>query len=211
MNADRRILILSLVITGFVAQSILAGCARKRDGLDARGLPDAPFAVDTTLLGAAQADSLLGLVFHPPAGFQPGDPARVAQIREMVRAGTKPGDPLGNDPRWIYGVPGTAGMFKVAHFSEPPAGGMNEAWLGRVREAMKAQVAPASLAEDHFRVGKKIAVVRFTVRNDSMVLVRVVCQAPHHQPAMIDCLLAVPDYQRLGRAIESAIGALAVL
>jgi hypothetical protein len=211
MNTHRRIFLLGLVILIAIAQSTLPGCARKKGGLDARGLPDAPFTVDTALLGATQADSVLGLVFRPPVGFQRGDPARVAQIREMVRAGSKPGDPLANDPRWIYGVPGTLGMFKVAQFSEPPTGEMNEAWLGRVREAMKVQVAPASLAEDRFRVGKKIAVVRFMVRNESMVLVRVVCQAPHHPPAMIDCLLAGPDYERLERAVESAIGALAPL
>jgi hypothetical protein len=211
MNTDRRILLLGFVILVLVAQSILPGCARKRDGLDPRGLPDAPFAVDTALLGATQADSLLGLVFRPPVGFQPADPQRVAQIREMVRAGTKPGDPLANDPLWIYGIPGTPGLFKIAHFSEPPAGGMNDVWLGRVREAMKAQVAPASLAEDLFRVGKKIPVVRFTVRNESMVLVRVFCQAPDHPPAMIDCLLSRPDYERLERAVESTIGALALL
>jgi hypothetical protein len=211
MNTNRRVLLLGLVILTLVAQSLLPGCTRKRDGLDVRGLPDAPFAVDTALLGAARADSLLGLVFRPPAGFQPGDPERVARIREMVRAGMKPGDPLAHDPRWIYGVPGTPGMFKVAQFTEPPAGGMSDAWVGRVREAMKAQVAPASLAEDRFRVGKKIPVVRFVVRNESMVLVRVLCQAPHHPPAMIDFLLPGPDFERLGRAIESAIGALAPL
>jgi hypothetical protein len=211
MNTERRSLLFGLVILSLVAQSILPGCARKREGLDARGLPDAPFAVDTALLGAAQADSLSGLVFRPPADFQPGDPQKVAQIREMVRAETKPGNPLANDPRWVYGIPGKPSMFKIAHFTEPPAGRMNEAWLARVRETMKAQVAPASLAEDRFRVGKKIAVVRFIVRNDSMVLVRALCQAPDHPPAMIDILLPRPDYERLDRAIESTIGALAAL
>ncbi len=81
----------------------------------------------------------------------------------------------------------------------------------RVPEATKARAAPASLAENRFRVGKDIAVARFTVRNDTIVLVRVVCQAPRHPPAMISCLLAVPDHERLERAIESAIGALAEL
>jgi hypothetical protein len=182
MNTERRSLFFGLVILSLVAQSILPGCARKREGLDARGLPDAPFTVDTALLGAAQADSESGLVFRPPADFQPGDPQKVAEIREMVRAGTKPGNPLANDPRWVYGIPGKPSMFEIAHFTEPPAGRMNEAWLARVRETMKAQVAPASLAEDRFRVGKRIAVVRFVVRNDSMVLVRGLCQAPDHPP-----------------------------
>jgi hypothetical protein len=207
MYTDRRIVPLGLVFLGLIAQCLLAGCVRKRDGLDAGSLPDAPFTVDATLLGAAQTDSLLGLAFRPPAGFQPGDPERVARIRETVRAGTKPGDPLAHDPRWIYGVPGGLGMFKVAHFAEPPAGGMNEAWLGRLREAIKTQVAPASVTEDRFRVGGKIAVVRFIVHNESMVLVRAICQAPRHQPGMIDCLLPRLEYERLGRAVESAIGA----
>lgn len=211
MSTDRRILMAGIAILGFVLQGLLPGCARKKDGLDVRGLPDAPFAVDAALLGAAQADSGLGLTFRPPAGFQPGDPLRVAQIRELIRAANKPGDPLANDPRWIYGVPGTPGMFKVSVFSEPPPDGMDEAWVGRVREALKAQVAPAALEEDRFRVGKKVAVVRFIVRNNSMVLVRVVCQAPHHPPGMIDFLLPQPDYERLARAVESAIGALAPL
>ena len=126
----------------------------------------------------------------------------------MVRAGTKLGDPLANDPRWIYGIPGSLGMFKVARFTEPPAGGMNEAWLAQVREAMKTQVAPASVAEDRFRVGKKVAVVRFIVRNESMILVRVICQAPRHPPAMIDFLVPRQEYERLGPAVESAIGGL---
>lgn len=211
MNAGCRLSILGLAILGLVTQGLLPGCSRKSDGLDAKRLPDAPFAVEATLLGPAQADSVLGLVFRPPAGFQPGDPRRVAQIREMVRAQTKPGDPLANDPLWIYGIPGTPGMFKVAHLSAPPAGGLNEAWLTRAREALKAQVAPAALAEDHFRVGKKIAVVRFTVRNESMVLVRVLCQVPRHPTGMIDFLLSGPDHARLERAIESTIGALAPL
>jgi hypothetical protein len=211
MNANRRFSILGLAILGLVVQGLLPGCSRKTDGLDPKRLPDAPFAVETTLLGPAQADSVLGLIFRPPAGYQPGDPRRVAQIREMVRAQTKPGDPLANDPVWIYGIPGTPGMFKVGHLSAPPAGGLNEAWLTRAREALKVQVAPAAVEEDHFRVGKKIAVVRFTVRNESMVLVRVLCQVPRHPTGMVDFLLSGQDHARLERAIESTIGALAPL
>jgi hypothetical protein len=211
MSTGRRTLCLAVFLLSLAVQSFIPGCVRKAGELDARGLPEAPFAVDAALLGAAQADTLLGLVFRAPAGFQPGDPQRVAQIRELVRTGAKSGDPLANDPRWIYGVPGTPGMFKIASFREPPPGGMSEVWLSRVREAMKAQVAPASLTEDRFRVGKNIAVVRFLVRNDTMVLVRVLCQAPRRPPAMVDFLLARPDFDRGERAIESAIGSIAPL
>jgi len=118
----------------------------------------------------------------------------------MVREAAKPGDVLAHDPLWIYGVPGSVGLFKVAHFTEPPAGGINEAWIDQVRSAMKAQVEPATIAEDRFRVGGKIAAVRFIVSNESMILVRVICQAPRHPPGMIDCLLPRSDHERLGPA-----------
>jgi hypothetical protein len=211
MSTTHRLVPLGIGLLALAAQGLLPGCARKKDVLDVAVLSPPPFTVDTALVGAAQADSLFGLVFRVPTGFQPGDKQRVAQIRELVRGSTKPGDPLATDPRWIYGIPGTPGIFKIASFLRPPPLGMNEAWLGQVREAMKAQVAPATLTEDHFRVGKQIAVARFIVRNESMVLLRVICQAPRHPPAMVDCLLAQPDYERLERALESTIGSLAPL
>ncbi len=209
MNRRRFRLAASLMVCGLVAQSFTGGCSRPRDPFDVRSLPDAPFSVNTALLGPVQVDSLLGLQFRLPAEFQPGNPERVEQIREMVRAGAKLGDPLAHDPVWIFGVPGSVGMFKVAHFREPPAGGMNEAWIDRVRSEMEAQVKPATVVEDRFRVGGRIPVVRFVVGNESMVLVRAICQVPGHPPGMIDCLLPRPDHERLGPAVESAIGALA--
>jgi hypothetical protein len=211
MRPKQRVLTVPIVFWILVAQMLAASCARKKDILAPANLPDAPFTVDPALLGTVQVDSVLGLVFRAPVGFQPGDPERVRKIQELVRAQTKPGDPLAQDPRWIWGVPGSPGMFKIARFHEPPPEGMTAAWLDRVRAAMQAQIAPATMEEERFRVGGKVAVVRFFVRTESSVFMRAIFQGPRRSPGMIDCVLPREEFERLASAIESSLGAIAPL
>jgi hypothetical protein len=166
------------------------------------------FSVDPALLGVVVPDSGLRMTIRPPAGLVAADPGLVRSLTEEARNGARPGDPLAVTPEMLFVHPGSGALCRVGRFLFPPAGGLGPAWIDSCRTELQRQVAPAPVASDLYRVGRHTVVAQFLVRNEKMVLFRLLCQGPGGGPFLVDYLVPAGEYPGLARGIESSIGSL---
>jgi hypothetical protein len=193
---------LALIVLGLA----LPCCQRERK--PTANVPQKSYRVDESLLGPAVTDSTLRLIFRPPSFFQPGHPERVKQIKESVRQGQKPDDPLAVEPMLIFGRPDRPGsVCTVSRFLHPPKAGMTGEWIELNRKTTRETVAPATVQDELCRVGDTV-MLQLLIQNPQMVLFRVVCQGRRLDPVRIDYLVPRADYAAAVRSIESSLGSI---
>lgn len=195
----------ALVLLGVLLHAV--GCGR---GDENKGrtpsVAEMRFAVDPSLLGPAVTDSFLRLTFRPPAELTPADTELVRGLRDEAVRAARPGDPLAVEPVFLFAKPAGGACCRVGRFLAPPPGRLDPVWVDSCRAGLQRQVAPAAVESDLYRIGRVTVVAQFLVRNESMVLFRLLCQGPGPAPIVIDYLVPVGDYPGLARAIESSIG-----
>ncbi len=183
----------------------VAACDREGGRLGPRDVPAMAFQVDESLLGPPVTEPGLGIVFRPPAGWAPADPAMHRDLRRQVEVERRPGDPLATDPVLLFGIAETPAVCKVGRFFEPPAEGLTRAWIARCLEEMRRQV-PAEVHEDLYAIGGEVVAAQFLAQNSQMVLFRIICQGRTGEPVMVDYVMPRTLYAQQVRAVESSIG-----
>lgn len=181
----------------------LPGCS---DQGGSRGaVKEKEFAVDSALLGVGHTDSLLGIVFRAPRGFEAASRDFMAQVESQI-----PRDP-GNEyfvvPRMIFSVPGQAGRIFVSEFPEKLDNSMEDAWREGYLEEARVKASPLVPGVDRYLL-KGAEVLQLLIESPEAVNFRLVVARESRPNLQIDFLIPRASYPDLERAVESSVGSL---